>query len=99
IHPRHHRDGATINGLLSILIDPTRLGDGAEISREVDLVLDYMKSAAPIDPAQPVLVAGEPERRILAERSVKGIPIDAGTWADLKRAGSSVDLDIDEFIS
>jgi len=44
----------------------------------VDELIDSLHATEPADPAQPVLVAGDPQRRIAAEREKAGIPIPPG---------------------
>jgi hydroxycarboxylate dehydrogenase B len=98
IHPKNRRDLATINSMLSIVIDPTRLGDAQEIGAEIDGLIDYVRSALPIDADVPVRIAGEPERRMRAERQARGIPLDPGTWAELAQSAAGLHMDINELI-
>ena len=87
------RGGAGINNMLAILFDPGRLLDRDQIAREADALLAYVRSSAPIDPAQPGMVAGEPELRARAQRLVKGIPIDDATWHQVEAAAVAVGVD------
>jgi len=57
--------------------------DMARLRREIDAMVDYVRSAEPIDPAEPVMVAGDPERRTKAERLKSGIPLDPEAWKGL----------------
>ncbi len=45
-----------------------------------DGLVTYVRSAQPIGPGTTVMVPGDKERRMRAERSRSGIPIDAFTW-------------------
>ena len=54
--------------MLAILLDPGRLTRPDQLACEADAVLAYVRSSTPLDPAQPVMVAGEPELRASAER-------------------------------
>ena len=72
-----------INGMLTIVIDPTRLSNRASIEAEIDDMVAWVKSAAPADPAHPVLVAGEPEQIARADRMANGIYVDETTWGQL----------------
>jgi len=72
-----------INGMLTIVIDPTRLSNRAAIEAEIDDMVAWVKSAAPADPDLPVLVAGEPEQIAKADRMANGITIDDTTWGQL----------------
>ncbi|MGY8961395.1 MAG: malate dehydrogenase, partial [Alphaproteobacteria bacterium] len=49
-----------------------------------------IKATRPIDPDKPVLVPGDPERLMKAEREAKGVPIDDQTWIDILAAAKSV---------
>ncbi len=66
------------NGMLSIYIDPARMNEGW--AAEVRAYLDYVRSARPTDPSQPVLTPGEPERLRRADRSANGMPLAPAAW-------------------
>jgi len=93
IQPGNARDGVAINNMLSIVIDPTRLTDRNRIVSEFDAMIDYVRSAAPLDPDQPVMVAGDPERRAMAQRLKSGIVVDDQTWHDMAAVGRELGLD------
>jgi uncharacterized oxidoreductase len=83
------------NAMLTIVIDPTRLAARDFIEREIDGVVAWVKSADPLDPEVPVLVAGEPERMKRAERLANGIPIDDTTWGQICDAAARLQVHID----
>ena len=72
-----------INGMLSIVIDPARLNNHDSMMAEIDAMIAWVKSAAPVDPDLPVLIAGDPERMARAERMARGIEVDETTWGQL----------------
>jgi uncharacterized oxidoreductase len=72
-----------LNGMLSIVIDPARLSARDSMMAEIDAMIGWVKSAKPADPDLPVLVAGEPEQIVRAERIARGIEIDEATWSQL----------------
>ena len=92
-----HRDNdpatrAVVNGMLTILIDPARLGTQATFEREAVAFADWLR-AGPVAPGfESVLLAGDPERAARAHREVHGIDIDDQTWAELVAAGAKVDV-------
>lgn len=88
-NPRHH---GIINHMLAIVIDPKRLVEQNWLHSEIDALIDYVKSAAPADPKQPVMVAGDPERKAQAERGKQGIPLDPATYEQLLEAGQAIGL-------
>jgi hydroxycarboxylate dehydrogenase B len=82
----------TLNNMLSIIIDPTKLVTESFFKSEIDATLDYIKATRPIDPDKPVLVPGDPERLMRAEREANGVPVDDATWTDILAAAKSVGL-------
>jgi hypothetical protein len=72
-----------INGMLSIVIDPSRLNNHDSMMVEIDGMIAWVRSAAPADPDLPVLIAGDPERIARAERMANGIEVDETTWGQL----------------
>jgi len=89
LQPGNPRDGVGINNMLSILIDASRMTDMARLRREIDAMVDYVRSAEPVDPAVPVMVAGDPERKTRAERLRSGIPLDPEAWRGLTECAAS----------
>jgi len=83
---------AVLNGMLTILIDPARLGTQAKFEQEAVAFADWLR-AGPVAPGfESVLLAGEPERAARAHHAVHGIDIDDRTWAELVAAGNKVDV-------
>lgn len=78
------------NGMLAFLVDPARLGHGATFATQVEEVLTWVTGSPPARGVDHVLVAGEPERAVKAQRLAAGIPVDAGTWRELLRTAESV---------
>ena len=73
------RDPGTMNlGHFFLCIDPTAFRPAGAFEDTVDELIDDLHATAPTDPAQPVMVAGEPEDSIEAERETAGIPIPPG---------------------
>ncbi len=87
------QNDAIINCMLSIIIDPSKLVDNSFYAEELDATLKWVKASTPIDPDKPVLVPGEPEQIMKAERETNGIPIDDTTWEELLISAESVGID------
>jgi len=90
LQPGNTRHGGTINNFFAILVDPGRLAGLDWFRREVDGFVDYVKASPPVDPAEPVLVPGDPERLSRAERSRTGIPLDTATWEEMLAAAEQI---------
>ncbi len=69
--------GQYINvGHCFIAIDPGLVrGEGDAFGEELDRLTTYLRQTAPADPAQPVLVPGDPERESIKRRTAQGIPL------------------------
>jgi uncharacterized oxidoreductase len=82
-----------LNGMLTVLFDPQRLGDAAVYSAEMQDFLDWVVASPPQAGVDRVRVAGEPEHESRARRSAQGIPVDETTWSDLLAAAGKLGRD------
>lgn len=80
--------GTITNNMLSIVFDPAKLGGADSWQQEAAAFVNFVKDSppAPDNKTGGVLVAGEPERRMRAERNISGIPIDVTTWNEIVAA-------------
>ncbi|WP_096697361.1 malate/lactate/ureidoglycolate dehydrogenase [Polaromonas sp. AER18D-145] len=85
---------AVINGMLTILIDPARLGTQATFEQEALAFVDWLR-AGPVAPGfDAVQIAGDPERAYRAQRQDQGIAVDAQTWQEIVAAGRKVGVNV-----
>jgi len=82
-----------LNSMLSILIDPLKLGGAEHLAAEVESFVAWYAASPPGAGVDHVKVAGEPERLRKAERLAGGIPIDTVTWNEIVAAGAKVGLE------
>ena len=82
-----------LNGMLSILIDPSKLGTGENLAREVESFVAWHTGSPPAQGVSRVKIAGEPEREWKKQRLAEGIPVDPNTWQEIAEAGAKVGLD------
>ncbi|WP_114969840.1 malate/lactate/ureidoglycolate dehydrogenase [Rhodoferax ferrireducens] len=81
---------AVINGMLTILIDPAKLGTQAAFEQEALAFVNWLQ-AGPVAPGfDAVQIAGDPERAYRAQRSAEGISVDELTWQEIVAAGLKV---------
>jgi hydroxycarboxylate dehydrogenase B len=78
-----------VNALFAVLVDPSRLPGGAGLTAETTRLSAYLKGAPPRDPAQPVLMAGDPERETRRVRAT-AVPVDAGTLTQLEATADAL---------
>ncbi|MDM0045169.1 malate/lactate/ureidoglycolate dehydrogenase [Variovorax dokdonensis] len=78
------------NGMLTILIDPARLGTQASFASEARAFVDWLRQSPPGEGFDGVQIAGEPERKARLARERDGVTVDDGTWTELVAAGAKV---------
>jgi LDH2 family malate/lactate/ureidoglycolate dehydrogenase len=61
-----------------IAIDPGLFRDREEFTADVSRLCNALRATKPVDPAQPVMVAGDPQWNNAQQRLQKGIPVGAG---------------------
>jgi uncharacterized oxidoreductase len=78
--------------MLSIYIAPNVYDAEGTVARETARFVAWVKASPPLNPDIPVLLPGEVERKMRAERMARGVPIDDKTYADLLAAAASVGI-------
>ena len=79
-----------LNGMLSILIDPQKLGTAEAFKREAREFIAWVKRSPPAPGSDRVRIAGDPERETRAKREKEGIAVDATTWSEILAAAAKV---------
>ena len=82
-----------LNGMLTIVIDPARLGTAAAFQSETRQFVEWLRKGRPAPGADRVRLAGEPERETRAKREREGISVDDNTWKEILAAAAKVKLD------
>ena len=85
-----------LNGMLSILIDPARLGTQEKFMKDTKSFLAWLRSSRPAPGHDRVRIAGEPERETRAQRIREGVPVDAETWNEIRAAAVKLKLEPDQ---
>jgi LDH2 family malate/lactate/ureidoglycolate dehydrogenase len=76
-------------GHFFLAIDPRAFRAEGEFEHDLDQVIDVLHGAKRADPAQPVLVAGDPEMATRAERLRDGVPIPDDLMGQLRDVAKS----------
>jgi LDH2 family malate/lactate/ureidoglycolate dehydrogenase len=79
-------------GQFYLAIDLLRFMPVEEFGARMDKLIRMLKSTPPAKGYDEVLVANDPERRMEADRSVNGIPIDTGTWERLSKSAAALNV-------
>jgi uncharacterized oxidoreductase len=91
----HHEEPGRINvlnGMLTVLIDPARLGTRETFAAQTRAFLDWLRASPPAPGYDRVRIAGEPEREAKALREREGIPVDTATWDEIRAAAEKLGL-------
>lgn len=82
--------GRVINGMFSIILDPTFFQNDASFAAEIQRFIAWVKSSAKASPDGTILMPGEIEERTKAQRLRDGIELDDTTWSQLRTTAASV---------
>jgi uncharacterized oxidoreductase len=81
-----------LNGMLSIVIDPARLGTQEKLIDDSKSFLAWLRASRPAPGHDRVRIAGEPEREYRAQRERDGIAVDEETWNEIRAAAMKLKL-------
>ena len=69
------------NGMLSFYIDPKVVDTDNFFDGEISRYVDFIRATKPVAGVDTVLIPGDPERKMRAERTQNGVPLPDDTWA------------------
>jgi len=72
-------------GHFFMAIDPGMFRDPVEFQQDVARFCGDLRATTPIDPAQPVMVAGDPQWANAKRRMEEGIPVGAGLLRQVRQ--------------
>jgi uncharacterized oxidoreductase len=81
------------NGMFSVYVDPKVVDPVGFFPKDVVRYTRHVKSAKPSAKGGEVLVPGEPEQRMRADRGKNGVPLPVDTWTAICAAARKVGID------
>ena len=87
--PKRLRVPGLYNNMLVIVFDPGRFGAAGHFEQEAREFIEYVQSARQSDPAAPIEIPGDAERRYRVERA-EALPVDMGTVRVLDEAARTI---------
>jgi hydroxycarboxylate dehydrogenase B len=84
------------NGMFAIYVDPKVVDPANFFDGEIARYISYFKNTKPAVGVDEVLIPGEPEARMRAERTRNGVPLTDDTWAAI--VNTARDLGVSEAI-
>src|SRR6266478_8712189 len=82
--------GVFANGTLMICLDVERFVPLADFHAQVAGLFGWVKSARLAQGSKEILIPGEPEARLEAERRRDGVPVEDETWNQIERVAAEV---------
>ncbi len=82
--------GVFANGTLMICLDVERFIPLPEFRQQVATFFAWVKTAPPVPGGGEILIPGEPEARLEAERRRDGIPIEDETWRQIETLAAEI---------
>ena len=83
---------AVLNSMLTIVIDPARLGTQMSFAQESLAFVDWLRQSPDAPGSDGVTLAGEPERKARAERLKNGVSVDDATWQEIQASAQKLGL-------
>jgi len=80
------------NGMLTIVLDPEKLGTSERFQQEIDAFTNWVQSGPVAQGFDKVRLAGDPERETKAKRLKDGVPVDPTTWGEILASAEKVGL-------
>ena len=86
IDPLHTKKPAGMDiGHFFLALSPALFREDGAFEVDVATLCDALRATRPVDPSQPVMVAGDPERRNAARRMQDGIPVGRNLLAKIRQ--------------
>ena len=77
-------------GHFFLALDPVAFrGESGAFEASMDRLVAHLRATPPVDPDQPVLVAGDPENEAYKERTKNGIPVTDSLIAEIREVCES----------
>src|SRR5216110_244659 len=78
------------NGMFAVYVDPKVVDTSNFFDGEVSRYVDFIRATKPVAGVDAVLIPGDPERKMRAERSRNGVPLPDETWAAIVHTARDV---------
>ncbi len=76
--------------MLAFYVDPKVIDTSNYFDDEISRYTDFIRETKPIAGVDAVLIPGDPERKMRAERTRNGVPLPDDTWAAIVNTARDV---------
>lgn len=88
---KHPRNG---NCVFMLVLNPAHFGGADHFASEVRQLLEYVRSCPTAPECESIVLPGDPERSMLAERLKAGLRFDEGNWTKLCELASELGVEV-----
>lgn len=85
-------------GVFQMAINIAAFRPVSDFKKEMDELLQAVKSSKVAPGFKEIMLPGEPERRTKEERRIKGIDVPQRTWDELIETGKKLEVDINKYL-
>lgn len=78
------------NGMFAIYVDPKVVDTGNFFDGEISRYVDFIRATKPVAGVDAVLIPGDPEKKMRADRTRNGVPLPDDTWAAIVNTAREV---------
>src|SRR5215210_5241841 len=78
------------NGMFAIYVDPKVVDTSNFFDGEISRYIEFIRATKPVAGVDAVLIPGDPERKMRADRSKNGVPLPDDTWAAIVNTAREV---------
>jgi len=78
------------NGMFAIYVDPKVVDTSNFFDGEISRYVDFIRKTKPVAGVDAVLIPGDPERKMRADRTKNGVPLPDDTWAAIVNTAREV---------
>jgi uncharacterized oxidoreductase len=78
------------NGMFAIYVDPKVVDTSNFFDGEISRYVDFIRTTKPVAGVDAVLIPGDPERKMRADRTKNGVPLPDDTWAAIVNTAREV---------
>jgi hypothetical protein len=78
------------NGMFAVYVDPKVVDTGNFFDGEISRYVDFIRATKPVAGVDAVLIPGDPERKMRADRTKNGVPLPDDTWAAIVNTAREV---------
>jgi uncharacterized oxidoreductase len=78
------------NGMFAVYVDPKVVDSSNFFDGEISRYVDFIRATRPIAGVEAVLIPGDPERKMRADRTRNGVPLPDDAWAAIVNTAREV---------